>query len=165
VFTPHQFKRSDAAMFYGLSQWTLPDITIWSAPGEHHEIKHKKATPRHEYGLERYRLEALTRFAAITEQRVLYTIHDWENANPLAQNSREPAPNNLADWFTADVMEFADGCWARAGQSYYGGQLRDGMEICYWYADRFVPLSEFWGIHPKPSSDLYVVTHEEPHHD
>lgn len=159
VFTPHQFGRRDqSALYYGgaadldgKTRWTLPDITIWSAPGEHHEIKHKNRDRSGCYGLERYRLDALLRFANATGQRVYYTVHDWEIAG--ATNSREKAPSDIAHWFAADVYDLAQG-FTRTSMdwTYYNGGQRQ-MEICYWSFDpeatrirRFKPLAEIWGL-------------------
>lgn len=100
TFTPHQFRRVGSAMFYGgaadldgKTQWTLPDITVWSAPGEHHEIKHKNPDRSGCYGLERYRLDALVRFANTTRQKVYYSIHDWEMAG--ASSAKEQVANDI----------------------------------------------------------------------
>lgn len=43
----------------------LPDVTIWTHPVEHHEIKHKDPFRGREYGLETYRLNYLFWFAPI----------------------------------------------------------------------------------------------------
>lgn len=151
VFTPHQFKRpNQSAMFYGpgvgngKSGWTLPDVTVWSAPGEHHEIKHKKRVPgRGWYGLEVYRLQALLHFARTTEQSVYYTIHDWEVAG--APNSRADWPNDIGHWFVADVAALARRhAKEMDSPTYYNGQIRQ-LPTRYWPADEFFrPLAEIW---------------------
>lgn len=109
VFSPHQINTLDgAAVAYGLGdngQWDnylLPDVTIWSAPGEHHEVKHKQRTWDLCYGLERYRLDALVRWANTTGQPVYYTIHDWQVAGGT-DAADESIPNDLRHWFYADV--------------------------------------------------------------
>lgn len=156
-FTPHQFKRPDnSALFYGpssdiegKSQWTLPDITIWSAPGEHHEIKHKRPTADGMYGLERYRIDALVRFANVTAQAVYYTIHDWDMAG--AANSQERVENDLSHWLVGDIARLSKGC-TRSGKAdtWYAGSLRKDEPIWYWTADPtrkfawFRPLAELW---------------------
>lgn len=157
VFTPHQFKRPDnSALFYGpasdsegKSQWTLPDITVWSAPGEHHEIKHKNQTHDGMYGLEVYRIEALVRFANTTGQAVYYTIHDWQLAG--AANSQERVANDMTHWLVGDITQLSRGC-TKPGKSdtWYAGQLRRDEPTWYWTADPcrrfawFRPLSEIW---------------------
>lgn len=158
VFTPHQFGRpGESAMYYGgvgdldgKTRWTLPDITIWSSPGEHHEIKHKNRDQMGCYGLERYRLDALIRFANTTDQAVYYSIHDWEMAG--AASSAEPVENDIDHWLVADVVMLARGCTRKADDwTYYnGGQRR--METWYWTGDAdpsrrlrwFRPLAEIW---------------------
>jgi hypothetical protein len=157
VFTPHQFRRSGSAMFYGgapdldgKTRWTLPDITVWSAPGEHHEIKHKNADRSGCYGLERYRLDALVRFANTTGQKVYYTIHDWEMAG--AHAAKEDVANDIDHWLVGDVAELSVGHTRQApGWSYYGGEQRK-VDIWYWTADPtrrrpwFRPLADVWGL-------------------
>jgi hypothetical protein len=145
VFTPHQFKHDGPAMFYGESNWTLPDITIWSAPGEHHEIKHKRPTAANEFGLERYRLNALIKFANTTGQKVLYTIHDWEAAG--ASGSQDRVGNNLAHWYAGDIAELCRGATdKRWSPTYYNGELHE-LETWYWTAHRyFKPLTAHWQI-------------------
>lgn len=106
TFTPHQIGRNQSAAAYeratdGWSSLTLPDVTIWSAPGEHHEIKHKNRTRDGMYGLEEYRVNALVRFANTTAQRVYYTIHDWEIAG--ATSSADEIANDIEHWFCADI--------------------------------------------------------------
>jgi hypothetical protein len=159
VFTPHQFGRPDqSAMFYGgtssaKSQFTLPDITIWSAPGEHHEIKHKNRDQLGCYGLEVYRLDALVRFANATGQRVYYTIHDWELAG--AARSGDVVGNDIQHWFAGDVIDLSRGCTRQAkGWTYYNGGQRQ-VDIWYWSFDParsrvrwFRPLAEVWDLAP-----------------
>lgn len=148
-FTPHQIgKPAVAASFYGLQgglwkQGLLPDVTIWSAPGEHHEIKHKNPTRDGCYGLEVYRLQALIRFANTTGQQVLYTIHDWGHAG--CRSSREPCENRAEDWFFADVSDLSRS-WTRErpGPSYVN-RVKQVVPIRYWRAsDYFMPLSALW---------------------
>lgn len=150
VFTPHQIGRPESAQAYerndqGWSNLTLPDVTIWSAPGEHHEVKHKNRT-RDElpmYGLEEYRLTALVRFANTTGQRVLYTIHDWEIAG--ARSASEPVESRLEHWFVGDVASLSRQITkTRPGWTYYAGGQRK-LPIHYWVAQRhFRPLAELW---------------------
>ena len=150
AFTPHQLgKPSSAAAAWSRENgewqhWTLPDVTIWSAPGEHHEIKHKNPTRDGCYGLEKYRLQALIRFANTTGQQVLYTIHDWQHAG--CANSRESVANRIDDWFFADVADLSRSYTReRPGPSYVNG-VRQSVPIRYWQVpDYFRPLSQLWG--------------------
>lgn len=151
VFTPHQLhlaNKSAASYRWGQGQWhvaLLPDITVWSAPGEHHEIKHKDATRTGRYGLEEYRLRALVAFAEETQQPVLYTIHDWRRAG--ASSSAERVPNRLCDWVCADILELAaKRTETRRGTSYVAGTARE-VDIAYWCADEFFfPLAQLWKV-------------------
>jgi len=159
VFSPHQIPHPEgAAVAYGRGadgkweNYLLPDVTIWSAPGEHHEIKHKCATRGGYYGLERYRLDALVRWANTTGQLVCYTIHDWEVAGADAAGAL--MPNDLSHWFYADIMTLARGCtWVQEnGTSWVNGKRRDDVLIWYWTALRyFKPLS------PDPPTELRVI--------
>lgn len=150
TFTPHQIGRPKSAAAYergpdGWSSLTLPDVTIWSAPGEHHEIKHKNRTRDGMYGLEDYRVNALVRFANTTRQRVCYTIHDWEIAG--AASSGEEIANDIRHWFYADIAVLCRGATkTREDWTYYnGGQRR--MPVRYWTAERyFRPLAELWAV-------------------
>lgn len=145
--TPHQIGRpGQSASAYGLDSghWRtllLPDITVWSAPGEHHEIKHKNKNRHGNYGLETYRLDALMEFAQVTGQPVYYTIHDWELAG--ARSSVEQVPNDIAHWFCADVTQLAiSNTYVSCGSSYVRGERRE-VEIQYWDAFwYFQPLGE-----------------------
>jgi len=150
MFTPHQLAlKTKSAVAYergpdGWNPLTLPDITIWSTPGEHHEIKHKNRSRDGMYGLERYRLDALVRFANATGQKVYYTIHDWELAG--AKNSQERVPNDIRHWFVGDIAVLSRGCTKTAKDwTYYDGGMRR-MEVWYWTASPrwFKPLGEIW---------------------
>ena len=58
VFIPHQHRKEGAASAYGPSGHLLvPDVTILSGGGQHHEIKHKNPAKGQLFGLEEYRLE------------------------------------------------------------------------------------------------------------
>ena len=152
TMTAHQIGkdgRSAVAHYRGPDgEWKkliLPDITVWSASGEHHEIKHKNPTRDGCYGLERYRLNSLVAFANRTGQRVFYTIHDWQRAG--CQSSGDACENRVEDWVTADVAVLS--CrWTkeRPGVSYVNGQRREGVPIVYWKASEFFrPLADLWG--------------------
>lgn len=155
-FTPHQFGRpTEPALFHGTdsfgkTQWTLPDITIWSAPDEHHEIKHKNPTKDGMYGLERYRLDALVRFANVTGQSVYYTIHDWEMAG--ADGAGDPVSNDISHWLVGEIGQLSHGCTRQGpGWTYYNGEMKK-MPMWFWTADTsrkyryFRPLAEVWEI-------------------
>ena len=102
TFTPHQIGRQTSASAWSktdkeYNHFTLPDVTIWTSPGEHHEIKHKNATKSGRFGLEHYRLDALVEFARETNQLVLYTIHDHKG-------NRDDKTNRPDDWLTISVL-------------------------------------------------------------
>jgi hypothetical protein len=146
VFSPLQIGRRGSAAAYRRGadgkRWhifTLPDVTIWSAPGQHHEIKHKEPTRRGEFGLEQYRFEALLDFQAVTQQAVLYTIHNHAHAG-----GREVMQNRAEDWFTADVRELR-GKWSSSrGNSWVNGEKKQCV-IYYWSAGLWQPLASLWG--------------------
>lgn len=149
--TPQQIGRGEAAVWYRPSgyeshQLLLPDISIWTAPGEHHEIKHKNPTVHNTYGLEAYRFEALVTFAQETQQPVLYTVHDWQLAG--AKNSRESMPNRLADWRIANVLVLkASVDSGQALQARMGTWLRGQWKQVpgfYWPASLWIPLEGWW---------------------
>jgi len=148
VFTPLQLGRSKSAQYYAntsgkWNHYTLPDVTIWTHPGQHHEIKHKDPTRAGMYGLEQYRLEALLRFADTTGQQVLYTIH-----NHALNGGRENQTNDIAHWFTADVTEL-NGHWDlydKNGISWVNGVKRTGIPIYYWNTDKWGSLQHYWTV-------------------
>ena len=149
-FTPQQIGRDASATWYtptsnGVNPVLLPDITIWTAPGEHHEIKHKNPASGC-YGLECYRLDALVAFRRETGQPVLYTIHDWELAG--APNSRAPMVNNLDHWRTVDVIVLADYVTAehlekRSFPTWVNGRMtfKSGY---FWPVELWAPLEWWW---------------------
>lgn len=151
VLTPHQIGKPSAAASAwhcaddGWQNWTLPDVTVWSAPGEHHEIKHKNPNRHGSYGLEEYRLRRLIQFANTTGQQVLYTIHDWQHAG--CRSSREPCENRLEDWVFADVADLSratTAVWRGRGPSYVNNEERI-VPIRYWSAAvHFRPLAALW---------------------
>ncbi len=144
-FTPHQWHNTVAAVALQKVQgrwnkYTLPDITIWEAPGEHHEIKHKNPTYHGEYGLEVYRFEALLNFALVTRQRILYTIHDHDLAG-----GKEVKDNHLCHWRTAIICvdigyHNAD---ERPGYSWVKGEKKE-VQILYWKTREFYELAALW---------------------
>jgi len=145
VFTPIQIGLSKSAQAWSLREnkwknYTLPDITVWTAPGQHHEIKHKCPTRYGSFGLESYRFEHLIEFAHITQQDVLYTIH-----NHALNGGRHNKTNDIRHWLTANVMEL-DGKWTVSGthsSSYYANGVIT-PQIYYWPVSLWMPLLEYW---------------------
>jgi len=146
-FTPMQIGRSKSAAAYSRSQakWnihTLPDITVWTYPGQHHEIKHKNPTKRYgNFGLELYRLDALVWFAKETRQDVMYTIHNHDLSG--GRNGKE---NKLEHWFTVDVLDLVGKeCFiGEHTDSYVNGGPKN-RTIYYWKPNLWKPLSMYWG--------------------
>lgn len=167
-FTAHQIGRPKSAQsihregsrFHPL---TLPDITIWTRPGEHHEVKHKDARRKGDYGLERYRLEALLWFAEETGQSVYYTIHDHGmQPYPSRLQRREARANHLDHWVTCSVVELADSIQRTdRNESYLRGDPRK-VEICYWPRSLFQPVVWLWQHEvSRDSAGLLVAGHTE----
>ena len=150
VFTPMQIGKESSAQFFsnhdGWKHYTLPDITIWTFPGQHHEIKHKNPTPAGAfglppmYGLEAYRYHALATFATVTQQDVLYTIHNHD-----LSGGRNGMLNDLSHWFTLeiDALDVPDYV-QRNGKTWVNGQRQENVKILYWHADKWMPLQAYW---------------------
>lgn len=147
VFTPMQIGRVKSASAYSINQngtwnnWTLPDITVWTYPGQHHEIKHKSPTYTGCFGLEKYRFEALLNFANITKQSVMYTIH-----NHALNGGTECKDNKIEHWLTTNIMDI-NKQWSKVqkdGVSWVKGQKTSGVIIYYWKSELWEPLSEYW---------------------
>ena len=144
-FTPMQIGRSDSAAAYSRpsNKWnihTLPDITVWTYPGQHHEIKHKNPTKHGTFGLEVYRLDALIWFANETQQDVMYTIHNHDLSG--GRNGKENKPEH---WFTVNVLDLV-GNEAHQGEhtdSYVNGKPK-ARSIYYWKTSLWIPLVEYW---------------------
>lgn len=147
-FTRHQFRKSGAAnvetkLNGKYHSFLLPDITLWSAPGEHHEIKHKDPVPNWEtYGLETYRLEALIWFARETKQSVYYTIHDHRLAG-----GREVKINRLEDWRTVNILDL-EHSWIKEkpGASYINSKKVEDVPTRYWPTRLWIPLEDMWDV-------------------
>jgi len=144
MFSPMQIGRVGSAVAYQNHNrtWkplTLPDVTVWTAPGQHHEIKHKNPTKHGSFGLEKYRLDALLAFAHETEQDVMYTIHNHDLAG-----GRDAQINEIGHWFTVNVLAL-DKTWAAKsrGYSWVNGQKKE-VAICYWPTDMWAGLAEYW---------------------
>lgn len=150
AFTPHQIGRTMSAQAAQKSGrewrlWTLPDVTVWTFPGEHHEIKHKYATRAGLFGLEKYRFDALLWFADKTQQSVLYTIHDYEQQPDATMTARKRNVTNVrGHWLTCDVLKLKD-CirFTSKGDSYVNGVAKP-VDIHYWHRSSFMPLIEYW---------------------
>ncbi len=138
AFTAMQIGRKTSAQWHRpqgrkLLHFCLPDVTIWTSPMEHHEIKHKTATHHGQYGLEKYRFEALLDFARETGQPVKYTIHDHHG-------KRHKKEGVLADWITVDVMQLLDAeDGVYDGNSWVNSRKRR-VPIMYWNATLWEPL-------------------------
>lgn len=151
--TPHQIKRTGSAVAGKLtgekwSLYTLPDVTLWTAPGEHHEIKHKAPTSHGSVSLEDYRLRALLWFAQETQQPVYYTLH-LHNLN----GGRDNPLNYLCHWFTIEVRRMKLLCDTGVARSsdrmktWCGGQVKY-VPGWYWPVTEFKPLMQLW--YPPP---------------
>lgn len=146
LFTPMQIGRNESAQAYGKNgkKWntlTLPDVTVWTYPGQHHEIKHKNPTRFGSFGLEAYRLRALLNFARETQQDVMYTIHNHDFSG--GRDSRE---NYLAHWLTVNVLEL-DGPWNYESflSSWVNGVEKKVLQY-FWPISMWVPLAEYWQV-------------------
>jgi len=123
---------------------TLPDVTVWTCPGEHHELKHKSPTRHGSIGLEVYRFDALEWFADETQQGVWYTLHRWDRA-PGGKGGHE---NRTEDWDTCSITKLrqaieAGKCIERRGPSWVNGTKKD-VPIYYWDAALWMPLRDLW---------------------
>jgi len=143
-FTPMQIGRTKSAQAFirAGQRWncyTLPDVTVWTFPGQHHEIKHKSPTSWHTFGLEIYRFNALQWFAKETRQDVLYTIH-----NHALSGGRDGKDNDITHWFTANILEL-DGRWSSRSHvnSWVNGEKKR-VPIYYWPVGSWHPLAEYW---------------------
>ena len=122
-------------------RFTLPDFTVWTAPGQHHEVKHKSPTKYGQYGLEVYRFNALVWFAKTTGQKVYYTIH-----NHALNGGKAERANHLDHWFAADVNALVGKVKGTFnGQSWVGGEIRV-VPIHYWDTKEWTPLRTVWNI-------------------
>lgn len=118
--------------------FSLPDVTIWTYPGQHHEIKHKNPTRDGDFGLEAYRFDALAWFARQTRQDVMYTIHNHD-----LSGGRDAKENHLEHWFTANICDLDGKQWESSGASYIDGSARV-TQIYYWHTDLWIPLAQYW---------------------
>lgn len=156
TFTPMQIGRKESAQaFNGVNgkynSYTLPDVTVWTAPGEHHEIKHKSPIDNVEwYGLEEYRLNALLWFTRETKQDVLYTIH-----NHKLSGGRNSKIDKLEHWFTVNVLDLPDRIAHRKQiQSYVNGMTKQNIPTFFWHMDLWMPLLDFWKRNKKQPAPI-----------
>ncbi len=140
TFTPMQLAHDGAAAAYSCdTKWhtlLLPDVVIWTAPGQSHEIKHKEPTRNGRFGLEAYRFDALLQFANVSQMAVFYTIHDHSVGNA----------NAIEEWKAAKIVEL-DGQWCYTqtdGVSWVNGVKRDGVKIYYWPTSIWQALATVW---------------------
>lgn len=146
MFSPLQIgrKASAIAVSWQGKAWntlTLPDVTIWTAPGQHHEIKHKAPTPGGCFGLEVYRFDALLAFAAETQQAVFYTIH-----NHALAGGRDVKISDPAHWLTTNVNDLRGKQRSiYPGKSWIAGKPVDNVPILYWPVALWQPLSAVFG--------------------
>lgn len=151
-FTAQQIGRTNSACAYyrDKSRYlhkTLPDVTIWTRPGEHHEIKHKDPTVSGEFGLEYYRINALYWFARETGQDVFYTIHNYGFVlADTRQERKAETENDISHWLTASIMDlvYREHRIDKNGVSWVNGQRTEGIEIWYWNSNLFFPLQDLW---------------------
>ena len=142
-FTPHQWNSVEkSAVCYKANKniYLLPDITIWTSPGEHHEIKHKNPTKKNSVGLEKYRFDSLMSFKNETKQKVYYTIHNHD-----LSGGRDGTENNIRHWFTSEVGVNIDdkNAFVCDGYSWVNGQKKDVI-MYYWDYGLFCLLKNLW---------------------
>lgn len=146
LFSPMQIGRNEAVMAYekngtAWKRLLLPDVTIWTSPGQHHEIKHKNPTRRGTFGLEVYRFHSLLHFAKETNQDVLYTIHNHD-----LSGGRDSRINDIGHWITTDVLSL-NKTWVFSCElpSWVNGIKEADVLQYFWPINFWVPLSAYWG--------------------
>jgi hypothetical protein len=152
AFFPYQRDRTGAARWQSGKRFALtPDVVIFTAGGEHHEVKHKNPSrPRKGepcYGLEVYRLKALVELQRETKQPVFYTIHDWGAAG--AKTSTAPMANLVQDWRLVAV----DKLWtyalerlrAEGVKTWLNGTFKE-CPAYYWPTGLWTRLDLYWGL-------------------
>lgn len=160
--TAHQIGRKEnaAAAWYldenGKKQHViLPDVVIWSFPGQHHEIKHKNPSKKGWFGLEKYRFDSLRWFQNTTKQPVFYTIHNHDFSG-----GRSGLDNHLDHWVTASVT-LLDQSWTHVAdpdmpgpwnESYCNG-IKIKTTIYYWKTSIFIPLR--WILGGEFQDEIY----------
>jgi hypothetical protein len=151
--TAHQIGRQGSAMAWYFQDGErrtliLPDVTVWSFPGQHHEIKHKNPTKKGWFGLEKYRFDSMRFFQNETMQPVFYTIHNHDRSG-----GRDGMENHLDHWVSASVS-ILDGSWTHVedgedhpsplNTSYCNGK-KIHTTMYYWQSSLFIPLKLILG--------------------
>lgn len=146
MFTPLQIDKSGAATAYwkegrNWQRLLLPDVVIWTYPGQYHEIKHKTPTVHGSFGLEAYRFHSLLDFARKTRQAVFYTIH-----NHALSGGRDCKDNDIDHWVTVNILELdkQQSFTSNNGSSYVNGNKVNNISIYYWDTSLWKPLSTLW---------------------
>jgi hypothetical protein len=146
MFTPMQIGHDGSIQAFSQtdSKWnhfTLPDVTVWTYPGQHHEIKHKNPTRFDSFGLEAYRFYALHEFAKETKQDVMYTIHNHD-----LSGGRDAQTNNIAHWMTVDILKL-NHAWvfAKKLSSWVNGKEESVLQY-FWPTSLWMPLADYWRI-------------------
>jgi hypothetical protein len=146
-FTPHQLGRSVAAAAHYLDNgWRsllLPDVSIWTSPGEDHEIKHKRPTDHGYFGLEDYRYRALWEFFLESGRDVFYTIHKYApEYGVLSEIDRDE------DWLTTSIVNLhlaiLDGKAQHAWFNSWVGGEKKRVPGWFWPEELWRPLIEQW---------------------
>jgi hypothetical protein len=140
-YTRHQLARQGAAVAQsGVKVYTLPDITLWTGRGEHHEVKHKEPTRSGWFGLELYRLTALLWFRHEQKAPVFYTVH-----NHLLAGGRDRPMDQIAHWMAVDVADLAGTSVHEAWcSSYVNGRRQDAVWTLFWPTTLWFPLTDLW---------------------
>ena len=151
-FTTHQIDKSGAALAISIDmerekRRTLPDVSVWTFPTEHHEIKHKSPTKEGHFGLEVYRFDALRWFWLETGNDVMYTIHrhDWNGGRNVERN-------RIEDWVTISIAKMDQlinrgAAVRRFSPSWVNGSRKDNVPMWYWHANLWAPLAHYWNRH------------------
>lgn len=146
----HQYRKEGSAIATcrlngAIKTFTLPDTSVWDAPGFDCEIKHKDPTNSGCFGLEEYRLEALVDFAGRSGREVHYTIHNYALCPGETRLERKNyAQNHISHWVTVHVMKL----WEMRTDpvrmpSYVNGKKKDGVPTYLWPIDIWQPLNEY----------------------
>lgn len=143
ILTPHQQYCNGSAVYMSINdkQWEkkpLPDVTIWTCPPSHHEIKHKNPTTSGKYGLEVYRYESLRNFALENGFPVYYTIHNHD-----LSGGREITKNNIDHWETVDIRNLKGREILSSTNSYVNGVAKI-VEIYFWPKSLWFPLKNLY---------------------
>jgi len=149
LVTMHQLRKSGSAIAVtrvsgNVKAFTLPDASVWDAPGFDAEIKHKDPTSQNTFGLEEYRLKSLVAFARRSGRCVQYVVHDYSRCPGGTRADRKSYPESqIEHWITADVLDlYSNRTDPRWGTSYVNGQPKR-VPIHYWPTSLWVPVADF----------------------